>query len=65
MWPRKSRCSRGIEDVFFAREGHAGRTEGGAVERKPRRAAEADMPDRSFLAWPFFEDRHRELAEHL
>ncbi|TIT41311.1 MAG: hypothetical protein E5W75_28400, partial [Mesorhizobium sp.] len=26
MWPRKSRCSRGIEDVFFAREGHAGGT---------------------------------------
>jgi acyl-CoA dehydrogenase len=23
------------------------------------------MPDRSFLAWPFFEDRHRELAERL
>ena len=23
------------------------------------------MPDRSFLAWPFFEDRHRELAEKL
>jgi acyl-CoA dehydrogenase len=23
------------------------------------------MPDRSFLAWPFFEDRHRELAENL
>ncbi len=23
------------------------------------------MPDRSFLAWPFFEPRHRELAERL
>ena len=23
------------------------------------------MPDRSFLAWPFFEDRHRTLAEAL
>jgi acyl-CoA dehydrogenase len=23
------------------------------------------MPDRTFLAWPFFESRHRELAEHL
>jgi acyl-CoA dehydrogenase len=23
------------------------------------------MPDRSFLAWPFFEDRHRALAEAL
>jgi acyl-CoA dehydrogenase len=23
------------------------------------------MPDRSFLAWPFFEDRHRRLAEAL
>ncbi|TNF57620.1 MAG: acyl-CoA dehydrogenase [Rhodobacteraceae bacterium] len=23
------------------------------------------MPDRSFLDWPFFEDRHRELAVHL
>jgi acyl-CoA dehydrogenase len=23
------------------------------------------MPDRSFLSWPFFEDRHRELAEQL
>jgi acyl-CoA dehydrogenase len=23
------------------------------------------MPDRSFLSWPFFEDRHRELAEEL
>jgi acyl-CoA dehydrogenase len=23
------------------------------------------MPDRSFLSWPFFEDRHRELAERL
>lgn len=23
------------------------------------------MPDRSFLNWPFFEDRHRELAERL
>ena len=23
------------------------------------------MADRSFLAWPFFEDRHRELAERL
>ncbi|MER9754323.1 acyl-CoA dehydrogenase family protein [Mesorhizobium sp. M0166] len=23
------------------------------------------MPDRSFLTWPFFEDRHRELAERL
>ncbi|TIT00996.1 acyl-CoA dehydrogenase family protein [Mesorhizobium sp.] len=23
------------------------------------------MPDRSFLNWPFFEDRHRELAEKL
>lgn len=23
------------------------------------------MPDRSFLSWPFFEDRHRALAEHL
>ncbi|RWM25365.1 acyl-CoA dehydrogenase family protein [Mesorhizobium sp.] len=23
------------------------------------------MPDRSFLNWPFFEDRHRELAENL
>jgi acyl-CoA dehydrogenase len=23
------------------------------------------MPDRSFLAWPFFEDRHRDLAERL
>ncbi|MER8881575.1 acyl-CoA dehydrogenase family protein [Mesorhizobium sp. M0019] len=23
------------------------------------------MPDRSFLSWPFFEDRHRDLAERL
>jgi len=23
------------------------------------------MPDRSFLSWPFFEDRHRALAENL
>ncbi|MER8594688.1 acyl-CoA dehydrogenase family protein [Mesorhizobium sp. M1182] len=23
------------------------------------------MPDRSFLSWPFFEDRHRDLAEQL
>lgn len=23
------------------------------------------MPDRSFLDWPFFEDRHSELAQHL
>ena len=23
------------------------------------------MPDRSFLSWPFFEDRHRELAERI
>ncbi|MEZ5802409.1 MAG: acyl-CoA dehydrogenase family protein [Rhizobiaceae bacterium] len=23
------------------------------------------MPDRSFLSWPFFEDRHREYAGHL
>ncbi|MET0576094.1 MAG: acyl-CoA dehydrogenase, partial [Mesorhizobium sp.] len=23
------------------------------------------MPDRSFLNWPFFEDRHRDLAERL
>ena len=23
------------------------------------------MPDRSFLAWPFFDDRHRQLAERL
>lgn len=23
------------------------------------------MPDRSFLSWPFFEDRHREFAERL
>ncbi|MDG4873792.1 acyl-CoA dehydrogenase family protein [Mesorhizobium sp. WSM4935] len=23
------------------------------------------MPDRSFLSWPFFEDRHRQLAENL
>lgn len=23
------------------------------------------MPDRSFLSWPFFEDRHRRLAEEL
>ena len=23
------------------------------------------MPDRSFLSWPFFEDRHRVLAENL
>jgi acyl-CoA dehydrogenase len=23
------------------------------------------MPDKSFLTWPFFEDRHRELAERL
>ena len=23
------------------------------------------MPDRSFLAWPFFEDRHRDLAQRL
>src|SRR5688572_4133201 len=23
------------------------------------------MPDRSFLAWPFFEDRHRAFAEQL
>ncbi|MDX8493526.1 acyl-CoA dehydrogenase family protein [Mesorhizobium sp. VK22B] len=23
------------------------------------------MPDRSFLSWPFFEDRHRQLAEQL
>ena len=23
------------------------------------------MPDRSFLSWPFFEDRHREMAEAL
>lgn len=23
------------------------------------------MPDRSFLSWPFFEDRHRQLAETL
>ena len=23
------------------------------------------MADRSFLTWPFFEDRHRELAEAL
>ncbi len=23
------------------------------------------MPDRSFLDWPFFEDRHRDLARHL
>ena len=23
------------------------------------------MPDRSFLSWPFFEARHRELAEDL
>ncbi|MDQ6436080.1 acyl-CoA dehydrogenase family protein [Mesorhizobium sp. LHD-90] len=23
------------------------------------------MPDRSFLNWPFFEDGHRDLAEHL
>ena len=23
------------------------------------------MPDRSFLSWPFFEDRHRALAERL
>ena len=23
------------------------------------------MPDRSFLSWPFFEPRHRELAESL
>ena len=23
------------------------------------------MPDRSFLDWPFFEDRHRDLAETL
>ncbi|TPJ82818.1 acyl-CoA dehydrogenase family protein [Mesorhizobium sp. B2-6-2] len=23
------------------------------------------MPDRTFLSWPFFEDRHRQLAENL
>ena len=23
------------------------------------------MPDRSFLSWPFFEPRHRELADEL
>jgi acyl-CoA dehydrogenase len=23
------------------------------------------MPDRTYLAWPFFEDRHRELAEEI
>jgi acyl-CoA dehydrogenase len=23
------------------------------------------MPDRSFLAWPFFDDRHRALADRL
>ena len=23
------------------------------------------MPDRSFLAWPFFDDRHRDFAERL
>ncbi|TIU32569.1 MAG: acyl-CoA dehydrogenase, partial [Mesorhizobium sp.] len=23
------------------------------------------MPDRSFLSWPFFEDRHRKWAEQL
>ena len=23
------------------------------------------MADKSFLNWPFFEDRHRELSDHL
>jgi acyl-CoA dehydrogenase len=30
-----------------------------------RNGQEHAMPDRSFLSWPFFEDRHRALAERL